>query len=78
MTTINLVCIIRCNIEEAREFLREGDVLVVDRGFRDSLDMLEDLGINAKMPSFMSKGQKQFPVEEANETRLITKVMYVY
>lgn len=65
---------LRANIQNFREFLQEGDILVVDRGFRDSLTLLADLGINAEMPALISKGQKQLSTKEANSSRLVTKV----
>lgn len=68
--------ILKSNIDDVKDFLEEGDVLVVDRGFRDSLELLEDLGIHAKMPALMTKGQKQLQSDEANESRLVTKVRY--
>nr|XP_034306236.1 uncharacterized protein LOC117682550 [Crassostrea gigas] len=46
-------------------------------GFRDSLDFLEELGIQAPMPSFMSKGEKQMTTESANTSRLVTKIRWV-
>ncbi|XP_060555609.1 uncharacterized protein LOC132716364, partial [Ruditapes philippinarum] len=68
---------LRANIQNFREFLQEGDILVVDRGFRDSLTLLADLGINAEMPALISKGQKQLSTKEANSSRLVTKVRWV-
>lgn len=44
-------------------------VYVMDRGFRDSLQVLEDLGIKAQMPSFLKKGD-----EDANSFQLVSKV----
>lgn len=65
---------LKANIDDFRNFLRDGDVLVVDRGFRDSLPILADLNIQAEMPSLLTKGQKQLSTEEANSSRLVTKV----
>lgn len=62
------------NLEDIRSWVQEEDIFVVDRGFRDSLDYLEQLGINAKMPSFLTKGEKQMSTENANTSRLVTKV----
>ena len=62
------------NVENVKEWIQEDDVFVVDRGFRDSLDLLEDLGIQAKMPTFMKKGQGQMSTEDANSSRMVTKV----
>ena len=47
---------------------------MVDRGFRDSLTLVEDLGIKAAMPSFMRKGEKQMSDIDANTSRMVTKV----
>ncbi|XP_033725099.1 uncharacterized protein LOC117315068 [Pecten maximus] len=68
---------IATNSEDINEWISEEDVLVVDRGFRDSLGMLEDLGIKAEMPTFLPKGQKQHSTEEANASRLVTKVRWI-
>lgn len=46
----------------------------VDRGFRDSITYLQDLGIKVEMPSFMEKGERQMSTEAANTSRLVTKV----
>jgi hypothetical protein len=37
---------LKSNIDDVKDFLEE-DVLVVDRGFRDSLELLEDFGIQS-------------------------------
>ncbi len=52
-------------------------MVVVDRGFRDCLTDLQNLGYDTKMPLFMKKDQKQYTTDEANKTRLITKVRWV-
>lgn len=44
------------NAEELRNWLQEEDVFVVDRGFRDAQDVLEDVGIKLEMPAFMKLG----------------------
>ncbi|CAC5380893.1 unnamed protein product [Mytilus coruscus] len=61
------------NVEDIKEWVQDNDIFVVDRGFRDSLELLDDLGIKAQMPSFLSKGQKQMTTDEANASRLVTK-----
>jgi hypothetical protein len=58
-------------------WLREGDIVVVDRGFRDSFEFLNDLGIKTEMPVFLKRGQKQHTVEESNSSRLVTKILWV-
>jgi hypothetical protein len=49
---------LKCNINDIKGFVKDNDIFVVDRGFRDSLTLLDDLGIKAAMPSFMKKGEK--------------------
>lgn len=62
------------NVQDIENWVKENDIVLVDRGFRDSIKMLEDLGIKAEMPSFIPKGQKQMTTQEANSSRIITKV----
>ena len=58
------------------EWLQEGDVCVVDRGFRDVIDVYEELGLEARMPSFLKQGIAQHSAEEANQSRIVTKVRW--
>ncbi|XP_062619312.1 uncharacterized protein LOC134280876 [Saccostrea cucullata] len=72
-----LTHIIKTNVEDIKKWVKDEDIFVVDRGFRDAIPLLEDLGIQAEMPKFMSKGQKQLTTEDANMSRLVTKVRWV-
>uniref|UniRef100_K1RUT2 Uncharacterized protein n=1 Tax=Magallana gigas TaxID=29159 RepID=K1RUT2_MAGGI len=54
-------------------WFHEDDVFIVDIGFRDSVEMLEELGILAEMPRLISKGQKQMTTLDANAFCLVTK-----
>lgn len=65
--------ILKNNVEEIREWLNEDDVVVVDRGFRDSVELLNEFGIHSEMPAF-SKKKQQHPTEESNASRLVTKI----
>ena len=65
------------NVQDINDWFEEDDFMVVDRGFRDAVDILKDFGINAQMPHFLNKSQKQHTTEEANESRLVTKVRWV-
>lgn len=58
--------------------LVQGDVLLVDRGFRDCLQLLTNMGLNVKMPHLINKSdnKKQFSTEQANQTRLVTANRY--
>lgn len=67
----------KLNMEQMTDWITEGDILILDRGFRDAVDFLEEMGVHSKMPSFLKKGQKQHTVEEANSSRLITKIRWV-
>lgn len=64
---------IKKNAEEMRSWLNDGDTFIVDRGFRDSANVLSDIGIRMEMPCFL-RGTKQHTTEESNSSRLITKV----
>jgi hypothetical protein len=66
--------IMRTNREDVLDWVEEDDVFIVDRGFRDSMTYLEELGIKAVMPAFMKKGEKQMSTQDANTSRLVTKV----
>jgi len=69
--------VVKNNIEEIKTWVRDGDVFVVDRGFRDSEKVLDDLGVCTEMPKFLPKGKKQFETEDANKTRFVTKIRWV-
>ena len=66
---------IRSNAEQMKEWVQEGDIFVVDRGFRDSGEVLNDLGITMEMPTFLPKGATQLQTKDANCSRLVTKVI---
>ena len=65
------------NVQGFRNWMKPGDVIVVDRGFRDCLTDLQKFGYDTKMSLFMKKDQKQYTTDEANKTRLITKVRWI-
>ncbi len=48
----------------------------MDRGFRDSVDTMESLGLNVVLPPFLN-GRRQFTTSEANQSRYVTKVRWV-
>lgn len=64
-------------VQEIKLWIKEDDIMIVDCGFLDSAGVLSELGINMEMPSFLQKGQKQHTTEEANNSRLITKIRWV-
>ena len=58
------------------KWCEKGDTMIVDRGFRDVIESFIEMGYEARMPDFLTKGQKQHTVEQANRSRLITKVRW--
>ncbi|CAF1229077.1 unnamed protein product [Didymodactylos carnosus] len=71
-----LKTIMLTNVDDILRWVGENGIVVVDRGFRDSVGVLEALGLNVAMPSFLN-GRRQFDTLEANETRFITKIRWV-
>lgn len=65
------------DVDGLRAWLQEGDILIVDRGYRDAGDYLTGLGINYRMPHCLEQRRSQFTTEEANENRLITKTRWI-
>lgn len=60
-----------------RHWFQNGDILIVDRGYRDSIPLLNQLGITWKMPALLPAGRRQLTTEEANDSRLVTKTRWV-
>lgn len=61
-------------IPSMRNF-QEGDVMLVDRGFRDCIEDFENRGFRVKIPAHAS-GNRQLTCLEANRTRLVTKCRF--
>lgn len=62
---------------EIRNWFQEGDIFIVDRGYRDAIPLLEQLGITYKMPSLLGRNERQLATEEANESRMVSKCRWV-
>jgi hypothetical protein len=78
MNDAEIIKIIMKTDQDLQLLLKEGDILVVDRGFRDALSFLKNkYKLETMMPRLLNKNQKQFTTEEANESRLCTKIRYV-
>lgn len=58
-------------------WFQEGDIVLVDRGYRDAIPLLAHLGIDHRMPALLPPGQRQLTTEEANETRKVTKSRWI-
>ena len=63
--------------QELMDWMEEEDVAILDRSFRDVIEALEEEGLECKMPSYLMKGVPQHSVEDANDSRLITKVRWI-
>ncbi|CAF3826472.1 unnamed protein product, partial [Rotaria sp. Silwood1] len=57
------------NEQQVLSWLRDDNVLVLDRGFRDTINTLLRLGLQVAMSSFLHNA-KQFSAYEANRPRL--------
>lgn len=49
---------------------------MVDRGFRDSVGVMQSLGLDVFMPPFLNQ-RRQLSTEESNQSRCITKVRWI-
>lgn len=65
------------DIEGIRNWFQMGDIYLVDRGYRDAVPTLEALGINVQMPSLLQPGQTQLTTEEANHSKIVSKLRWV-
>ena len=64
-------------IEILKSWLEANDNMIVDRGFRDALDLLAKLGYDARMPSFLPTGKSQLDSSTANSDRCCTKTRWI-
>ena len=65
------------NYEDILNWTNEGDIMLLDRGFRDSLGVLKALGIDVAMPSFLDRNKRQLDVYDANRSRFVTKLRWI-
>ncbi|CAF2081811.1 unnamed protein product, partial [Rotaria magnacalcarata] len=68
--------ILHRNTENILNWLKKDDIVVVDRGFRDSVHTMESLGLNVVLPPFLN-GRRQFTTTEVNQSKYVTKVRWV-
>lgn len=59
--------------------LRDGDILLLDRGFRDCVDYFKAKGMDVKMPALIQRSANgtQLSTIDANKTRLVTALRFV-
>ncbi|CAF4641659.1 unnamed protein product [Didymodactylos carnosus] len=65
------------NEEKILDWLCQNDCMIVDRGFRDALDLIKSFGYQVFMPSFLPRVQRQYTSLEGNNNRLITVLRWV-
>ena len=65
------------NFDDILNWIEENDIMILDRGFRDSLGVLKSFGIAVAIPCFLSHNEKQFDVQEANNSRFVTMLRRV-
>jgi hypothetical protein len=63
--------------ESIRSILQPRDCLLLDRGFRDVIQLVESSNVATFMPQCLTKGQKQFTAEQANASRKVTKLRWI-
>lgn len=61
--------------EDFKSLLEDGDVLILDREFRDVVGDLETKGFKVLMPSLKGK-RNQLSTEEANHSRRVTAIRW--
>ncbi|CAG2205759.1 unnamed protein product [Mytilus edulis] len=66
----------RSNDENMMKWFKKDDILILDRGFRDALEFLHACGFQTESPAFLAKSAKQFSTEDANLSRLVTKIRW--
>lgn len=58
--------------------LRQGDFMIVDRGFRDSIHEIRRQGFEVKIPALNKKNTcTQLTRSQTNESRLVTKIRWM-
>ncbi|CAF1497265.1 unnamed protein product [Rotaria magnacalcarata] len=64
------------NEQDILKWLKDDDIIILDRGFRDVVPTMKMLDFQTVMPSFLN-GRPQLTTEEANESRLVTANRWV-
>lgn len=58
-------------------FFQNGDVFILDRGFRDAVPNLQSHGYSVQMPETRHANERQLTTEQANKSRLVTITRWV-
>lgn len=51
---------VKSNDENLLQWFKKDDIIILDRGFRDSIEFLNDIGFCTKFPAFLGPKEKQF------------------
>ena len=74
----SILLTILTNDNNLTSLLQEKDIFLLDRGFRDCLNELEEkYKIIPKMPSLVRRDEKQLTASDANQTRFVTICRWV-
>lgn len=65
------------DVNGINQWFQDGDIFLVDRGYRDVIQFLEGRRYNVKMPPTLQQNQKQLSTEMANLARTITMQRWV-
>lgn len=60
-----------------RSFFRRGDIFLLDRGFRDVINELQEHGFVIHMPESLLENEHQLTTQQANRSRLVTMCRWV-
>ena len=64
------------DINDINEWFQEGDIFIVDRGYRDAVQFLQNERYNVHMPP-VNRGNQQLTTEMANRARMVTMQRWV-
>ena len=64
-------------VDSLRTWIEESDILIVDRGFRDVLELMKSSGYEPFMHSYLKSGQSEHDTIAANDDRKCTKTLCV-
>ncbi|XP_058806543.1 uncharacterized protein LOC131672967 [Phymastichus coffea] len=65
------------DVNGMQNWFQEGDIVIVDRGYQNSIQTLQGIGLITRMPPLLDRNQNQFRTEEANESRIVTKTRWI-
>lgn len=65
------------DLNAINEWFQDGDIFIVDRGYRDAVPFLQNENYIVKTPPSLEPNQRQLPTEQANIARSITMQRWV-